>query len=52
MVFLEAKSKQALVYSYLKVESSFCVQESMRYDQLRDLVAKRNPGWEYLQDVR
>ncbi|ESQ43105.1 hypothetical protein EUTSA_v10013651mg [Eutrema salsugineum] len=25
--------------------------ESMRYDQLRDLVAKRNPGWEYLQDA-
>nr|BAB10716.1 unnamed protein product [Arabidopsis thaliana] len=29
----------------------FCDQESMRYDQLRDLVAKRNPGWEYLQDA-
>ncbi|CAA7049080.1 unnamed protein product [Microthlaspi erraticum] len=26
-------------------------EESMRYDQLRDLVAKRNPGWEYLQDA-
>lgn len=23
----------------------------MRYDQLRDEVAKRKPGWEYLQDV-
>jgi len=23
----------------------------MRYDQLRDVVAKRKPGWEYLQDV-
>ncbi|EOA13430.1 hypothetical protein CARUB_v10026472mg [Capsella rubella] len=26
-------------------------EESMRYDQLRDLVAKRNPGWEYLQNA-
>ncbi|XP_010482789.1 PREDICTED: uncharacterized protein LOC104761409 [Camelina sativa] len=26
-------------------------EESTRYDQLRDLVAKRNPGWEYLQDA-
>ena len=24
----------------------------MRYDQLRDVVAKRKPGWEYLQEVR
>lgn len=24
----------------------------MRYDQLRDVVAKRKPGWENLQDVR
>ncbi|XP_021894767.1 uncharacterized protein LOC110812322 [Carica papaya] len=26
-------------------------EESMRYDQLRDTVAKRNPGWEYLQEA-
>ncbi|MQM09724.1 hypothetical protein Taro_042605, partial [Colocasia esculenta] len=26
-------------------------KESMRYDQLRDVVAKRKPGWEHLQDV-
>ncbi|XXG90358.1 hypothetical protein AAC387_Pa12g2141 [Persea americana] len=26
-------------------------QESMRYDQLRDLVAKRRPGWEHLQEA-
>ncbi|KAG5569201.1 hypothetical protein H5410_058967 [Solanum commersonii] len=26
-------------------------KESMRYDQLRDVVAKRKPGWEYLQEV-
>ncbi|XP_044481989.1 uncharacterized protein LOC123208514 isoform X2 [Mangifera indica] len=26
-------------------------KESMRYDQLRELVAKRNPGWEYLQEA-
>ncbi|XP_010537026.1 PREDICTED: uncharacterized protein LOC104811867 [Tarenaya hassleriana] len=26
-------------------------EESMRYDQLRDLVAKRKPGWEYLQEA-
>ncbi|PSR95695.1 Protein disulfide-isomerase [Actinidia chinensis var. chinensis] len=26
-------------------------QESMRYDQLRDAVAKRKPGWEYLQEA-
>lgn len=26
-------------------------QESMRYDQLRDVVAKRKPGWENLQNV-
>ncbi|KAH6775623.1 embryo defective 2737 [Perilla frutescens var. hirtella] len=26
-------------------------KESMRYDQLRDEVAKRNPGWEYLQEA-
>ncbi|XP_022717142.1 uncharacterized protein LOC111275848 [Durio zibethinus] len=25
-------------------------KESMRYDQLRDAVAKRNPGWEHLQE--
>lgn len=24
----------------------------MRYDQLRDVVAKRKPGWENLQEVR
>ncbi|CAA2954537.1 Embryo defective 2737 [Olea europaea subsp. europaea] len=26
-------------------------KESMRYDQLRDEVAKRKPGWEYLQEA-
>jgi len=26
-------------------------QESMRYDQLRDVVAQRKPGWENLQNV-
>ncbi|XVE50227.1 hypothetical protein DITRI_Ditri01bG0144900 [Diplodiscus trichospermus] len=26
-------------------------KESMRYDQLRDVVAKRNPGWEHLQEA-
>ncbi|KAG7024827.1 hypothetical protein SDJN02_13646 [Cucurbita argyrosperma subsp. argyrosperma] len=26
-------------------------KESMRYDQLRDVVAKRKPGWEYLQEA-
>ncbi|KAH1222845.1 hypothetical protein GmHk_12G035898 [Glycine max] len=26
-------------------------KENMRYDQLRDVVAKRKPGWEYLQDA-
>ncbi|KAK7324566.1 hypothetical protein VNO77_28234 [Canavalia gladiata] len=26
-------------------------KESRRYDQLRDEVAKRKPGWEYLQDA-
>ncbi|KAE9585185.1 hypothetical protein Lalb_Chr25g0286311 [Lupinus albus] len=26
-------------------------KESMRYDQVRDVVAKRKPGWEYLQDA-
>ncbi|KAL2496367.1 embryo defective [Forsythia ovata] len=26
-------------------------KESMRYDQLRDAVAKRKPGWEYLQEA-
>ncbi|XP_016490071.1 uncharacterized protein LOC107809889 [Nicotiana tabacum] len=26
-------------------------KESMRYDQLRDVVAKRKLGWEYLQDA-
>ncbi|WOL00748.1 hypothetical protein Cni_G09461 [Canna indica] len=26
-------------------------KESMRYDQVRDLVAKRKPGWEHLQDA-
>ncbi|OAY65884.1 hypothetical protein ACMD2_14600 [Ananas comosus] len=26
-------------------------KESMRYDQLRDVVAKRKPGWEHLQDA-
>ncbi|XP_059662664.1 uncharacterized protein LOC132308566 isoform X2 [Cornus florida] len=26
-------------------------KESMRYDQLRDLVTKRPPGWEYLQEA-
>ncbi|RWW51933.1 hypothetical protein BHE74_00041680 [Ensete ventricosum] len=25
------------------------LKESMRYDQLRDLVAERKPGWEHLQ---
>lgn len=25
-------------------------KENMRYDQLRDAVAKRKPGWEYLQE--
>lgn len=24
----------------------------MRYDQLRDVVAKRRPGWEHLQEVK
>lgn len=24
----------------------------MRYDVLRDVVAKRKPGWEHLQEVR
>ncbi|MFS7921466.1 hypothetical protein Hanom_Chr03g00237091 [Helianthus anomalus] len=27
-------------------------KENMRYDHLRDAVAKRKPGWEYLQEVR
>ncbi|KAL5736357.1 hypothetical protein ACOSP7_030816 [Xanthoceras sorbifolium] len=26
-------------------------KESMRYDHLRDVVAKRNPGWEHLQEA-
>ncbi|KAK4768056.1 hypothetical protein SAY87_003197 [Trapa incisa] len=26
-------------------------KESMRYDQLRDALAKRKPGWEYLQEA-
>ncbi|XP_050218990.1 uncharacterized protein LOC126669543 [Mercurialis annua] len=26
-------------------------KESTRYDQLRDVVAKRKPGWEYLQEA-
>lgn len=26
-------------------------KESLRYDQLRDVVAKRKPGWEYLQEA-
>ncbi|KAH9650630.1 Embryo defective 2737 [Citrus sinensis] len=26
-------------------------KESMRYDQLRELVAKRSPGWEHLQEA-
>lgn len=26
-------------------------KESMRYDQLRDMVAKRKPGWEHLQEA-
>ncbi|XP_065862104.1 uncharacterized protein [Euphorbia lathyris] len=26
-------------------------KESMRYDQLRDVVAKRKPGWEHLQEA-
>ncbi|XP_047163263.1 uncharacterized protein LOC124832955 isoform X2 [Vigna umbellata] len=26
-------------------------KESRRYDQLRDVVAKRKPGWEYLQEA-
>ncbi|KZV44749.1 hypothetical protein F511_34679 [Dorcoceras hygrometricum] len=26
-------------------------KESMRYDQLREAVAKRKPGWEYLQEA-
>ncbi|ERN20478.1 uncharacterized protein LOC18448894 [Amborella trichopoda] len=26
-------------------------KESMRYDQLRDIVAKRKPGWEHLQQA-
>ncbi|KAK4727979.1 hypothetical protein R3W88_032896 [Solanum pinnatisectum] len=26
-------------------------KESMRYDQLRDVVVKRKPGWEYLQEA-
>ncbi|KAJ7981755.1 Embryo defective protein [Quillaja saponaria] len=26
-------------------------KDSMRYDQLRDVVAKRKPGWEYLQEA-
>ncbi|CAN6443606.1 unnamed protein product [Victoria cruziana] len=26
-------------------------KESMRYDQLRDIVAMRKPGWEYVQDA-
>ncbi|CAI9088679.1 OLC1v1023085C4 [Oldenlandia corymbosa var. corymbosa] len=26
-------------------------KESMRYDQLRDAVARRKPGWEYLQEA-
>ncbi|XP_058095428.1 uncharacterized protein LOC131240914 [Magnolia sinica] len=26
-------------------------KESMRYDQLRDVVAKRRPGWEHLQEA-
>ncbi|XP_068639912.1 uncharacterized protein [Aristolochia californica] len=26
-------------------------KESMRYDQLRDLVVKRQPGWEHLQEA-
>ncbi|TXG66897.1 hypothetical protein EZV62_008172 [Acer yangbiense] len=26
-------------------------KESTRYDQLRDVVAKRNPGWEHLQEA-
>ncbi|KAJ4726331.1 hypothetical protein OWV82_005060 [Melia azedarach] len=26
-------------------------KESMRYDQLRDVVAKRSPGWEHLQEA-
>lgn len=26
-------------------------KDSMRYDQIRDLVAQRKPGWEYLQEA-
>ncbi|KAL9403648.1 hypothetical protein Peur_000620 [Populus x canadensis] len=26
-------------------------KESMRYDQLRDMAAKRNPGWDHLQEA-
>lgn len=39
---------QILLTAYVVV---FAFQESMRYDQLRDVVAKRKPGWEYLQEV-
>lgn len=34
--------KQKIWWSY---------EESMRYDQLRDLVAERKPGWEHLQNA-
>ncbi|KAJ0045567.1 hypothetical protein Pint_04587 [Pistacia integerrima] len=52
--------KQKIWWQY-KVPDSFCFLtlvldiiyfvESMRYDQLREVVAKRNPGWEHLQEA-
>ncbi|PKA51678.1 hypothetical protein AXF42_Ash003045 [Apostasia shenzhenica] len=33
----------------IKQKIWWAYKESMRYDQLRDVVAQRNPGWEHLQ---
>ncbi|PWA64962.1 hypothetical protein CTI12_AA335700 [Artemisia annua] len=38
--------------SFLISDELCNVQKNMRYDQLRDAVAKRKPGWEYLQEVK
>ncbi|KAI7732982.1 hypothetical protein M8C21_024973 [Ambrosia artemisiifolia] len=36
-------------YNVMK-KMDYPYEENMRYDQLRDAVAKRKPGWEYLQE--
>ncbi|PWA63927.1 hypothetical protein CTI12_AA348890 [Artemisia annua] len=38
-------------YNIMK-KMDYHYEKNMRYDQLRDAVSKRKPGWEYLQEVK